>query len=148
MRVAWELQDMTSPKTPEQLAGAIESLVASYIDEVRRSAQEAVDRSLSRAPTKTRPARRGPGGDAEMGHPARRRSAEELGELCEALYESVCARPGEAMSVFADEAGLPVRALRRPMSKLKREGRVRSVGERNMTRYFPAVGRRSRSSDF
>jgi hypothetical protein len=29
--------------------------------------------------------------------------------------------------------------LQKPMTKLRTDGRVRTVGERNMTRYFPAV---------
>jgi hypothetical protein len=39
--------------------------------------------------------------------------------------------------------GETVQTLQRPMAKLKAEGRVRSVGERHLTRYFPAVGRAS-----
>jgi len=50
------------------------------------------------------------------------------------------------MVVFADEAGVAARALERPMAKLKAEGRVRSVGQRNLTRYFPAVVRPSTSA--
>jgi|GEM_PF-7074870 len=37
---------MVSPKTPEQLADAIETVVASYLDEARRNVQHAVERSL------------------------------------------------------------------------------------------------------
>jgi hypothetical protein len=40
---------MRTASTSEQLANAIESLIASYIDEVRQAAQHAVERSLSRA---------------------------------------------------------------------------------------------------
>lgn len=144
---AWDLGRMKPPKTPEQLAVAIESLLGSYVDEVHRAAQQAVDHAFSRATVRTRPARRAQGSGERAGSPSKRRSADDLAELCEKLYELVCARPGEGMAVFIEETGLPLRALQRPMSKLKAEGRVRSAGERNMMRYFPAVGRRTRSAD-
>lgn len=139
---------MKSPKTPEQLADAIESLVASYVDDMRRTVQEAVERSFSKRGPTTRSSRGGHGRDtADAGRPAKRRTTEELGELSEKLYDLVCARPGEAMTIFAEQIGLPLISLHRPMSKLKAEGRVRSVGERNLTRYFPVVGRRSKNAD-
>lgn len=138
---------MKTPKTPEQLANAIESLVASYVDDVRRTVQEAVMRSFLKPGPAPRSARGRHVRDADAGRLAKRRTAEELGELCEKLYGLVCARPGEAMTVFAEQIGLPLISLHLPMSKLKAEGRVRSVGERNLTRYFPVVGRRSKNAD-
>jgi len=51
----------------------------------------------------------------------------------------VRARPGESMTTLAEEMGMPMSALQRPMAKLRTEGRVRSVGQRHLTRYFPAV---------
>jgi len=50
------------------------------------------------------------------------------------------------MAAFANEVGVEVRQLQRPMSKLKADGRIRSVGQRNTTRYFPAVARAARSA--
>lgn len=138
---------MTPPKTPQQLADAIEYLVASHIDEVRRAAQRAIDRSFPSPTAGTRPESRKAAHKTRKRRSAKRRSAEELGELCEKLYELVCSQPGESMTTFSDASGIAVRALHRPMSKLKAEGRIRSVGERNLTRYFPAVGRRSKSAD-
>ena len=138
---------MKPPSSPEQLADAIESLVAAYVDEVRRAAREAIDRSLSMPAAMPKSRRSARTRSDRGGSSGKRRSAEELAEICEALHGLVCARPGEGLSAFADEMGLPLRALQRPMSKLKRDGRVRSVGERNMTRYFPAIGRRSRNAN-
>ena len=43
------------------------------------------------------------------------------------------------MQTLAREMSLTSELLYLPMSKLKAEGRVRSVGERNYTRYFPGV---------
>jgi len=140
---------MASPKTPttsDQLARSISDLVTAYVDDARRSAHEALDEAFSaalapngRAVQKRRstPSR---GGAA----PSRRRSADEISELEERLLAVVCARPGESMTAFSEELGHPVRGLQRPMAKLRAEGRVRCVGERNMARYFPAVGRRSK----
>jgi hypothetical protein len=50
------------------------------------------------------------------------------------------------MTMFASELEMSVRELNRPMSRLKREGRVRSVGQRHLMRYFPAVGRKATSA--
>jgi DNA-binding NtrC family response regulator len=132
---------MKIPSTPEQLANAIESLVASYMDEVRLAAQRAVERSLScgvaaRAPSSSK------GSDTRRvasRSATKRRSQTELDEACEQLCKLVRARPGESMVTLAEEMGMPMSALQRPMAKLRTEGRVRSVGERHLTRYFPAV---------
>jgi len=55
----------------------------------------------------------------------------------ERLYQVVCTNPGEAMAVLAREVGASARELQRPMALLKQAGRVRSVGQRSSTRYFP-----------
>lgn len=136
---------MASPKTPQELAQAIEDLVSNYINEGSRSAAMAVKRSFSKSvATGTRSTRSRLASADKVSEPRKRRSAEELAELCEKLYKLICAHPGESMSLFAIELDLSVRDLQRPTSKLKAEGRIRSAGERNMTRYFPTVGRRSR----
>jgi hypothetical protein len=46
---------------------------------------------------------------------------------------------------LADELGCTVRELQRPMAKLRAQGRIRSVGQRNLMRYFPAVTRAAKS---
>jgi hypothetical protein len=132
---------MKPPGTPEQLADAIESLVASYMDEVRLAAQRAVERSLtrgavSRPPSKVSDARR-----AAPRSRTARRSRTELDEACEELCKLVRARPGESMVTLAGAMGMPMSTLQGPMAKLRADGRVRSVGERHLTRYFPAVVR-------
>lgn len=137
---------MTSPKTPQQLADAIEAVVGSYLDEVRRAVQLAVESSLSRGAATTR---RGKTKDvrADQQRAAKtRRSAGALDELCDKLHQCVCARPGELTTVLANELGCTVRDLQRPMAKLRAQGRIRSVGQRNLMRYFPAVMRASKSA--
>lgn len=133
---------MKNPGSTEQLADAIESLVLSYMDEVRVAAQRAVERSLTRAAA-ARPAR-SPSKGSDIGRVAARsatprRSQTELDEVCEELCKRVRARPGESMLTLAEEMGVPMSALWRPMARLRADGRVRSVGERHLMRYFPAV---------
>jgi hypothetical protein len=60
-----------------------------------------------------------------------------MAAVSEKLYRAVCARPGETMAVLAADLDAPVLGLQRPMMHLKQAGQVRSVGQRNMTRYFP-----------
>jgi hypothetical protein len=136
---------MTSPKTPQQLADAIETVVASYLDEVRRTVQLAVERSLSRAASTAKPAKSRVDHSTQQLSTKTRRSSGALDELCDKLHQCVCARPGESSAVFADELGCAVRDLQRPMAKLKAQGRIRCAGQRNLMRYFPAVTRTSKS---
>ncbi len=64
-----------------------------------------------------------------------------MAALGERLHEAVCAQPGETMSVLGPALGKSRRELNRPMTALKRSGRVRSVGQRHQTRYYPSVVR-------
>jgi predicted HTH transcriptional regulator len=131
---------MENPRTPEELATQIEALVAGYVDEVRRFARQAVERGL--AP--------GAGSTSKPSTPSKssakrkrtnngRRSLAELEELSEALCALIHERPGESMATFAAELDVSIRGMRRPAKMLKRAGRIRSVGERQWTRYFPTV---------
>jgi hypothetical protein len=138
---------MKSPSTPEQLANAIESLVASYMNEVRLVAQHALERSWA-GPTV---ASSGPKSRVHRAAPrkpsTKRRSGGELDEICERLYKLVRARPGESAATLGADMGETAQTLQRPMTRLKAEGRVRSVGERHLTRYFPAAARASSGKD-
>jgi hypothetical protein len=140
---------MRSPKTPQQLAQAIEALVGSYVDEARRIAQVALNEAFARTSGRGRKLSKAPRGvrTREEAGSGKRRSTGQIAEVQEQLYHAVCAGPGESMAVFAEVTGLPVRALQRPMSRLRADGRVRCVGERTMARYFPALGRRPRNAD-
>ena len=55
----------------------------------------------------------------------------------ERLCDAVRANAGETITVIAAHLGETPRALHRPMAHLKRSGRVRSAGQRHLTRYFP-----------
>ncbi len=140
------MRSAKTPSTPDQLARSIGELVTAYVDEARLVAHVALDEAFSKARAangRAAPRRRSIPSESAAG-PSRRRSADEIAELEERLLALVCARPGESMTAFSEELGHPVRSLQRPMSKLRAEGRVRCVGERNMARYFPSVGRRSK----
>jgi predicted transcriptional regulator len=140
---------MGSLKNEQHLAAAIENLVDEYISALRVTAEFAIHQAFSKSKTSRRPKTRGAetsAGSKRISVSARR-PAEVMAELSERLYAEVSARSGESMAVYADAVGVSVRELHRPMSKLKAEGRVRSVGERNATRYFVALGRRSRGSE-
>jgi len=84
----------------------------------------------SRAPSKS-PLRR------SSRAPAPRRSPEEMAAIGERLYEAIRLHPGETMAVIAPAVGATPRALNRPATTLRRQGRVRSIGQRQYTRYFP-----------
>jgi hypothetical protein len=68
-----------------------------------------------------------------------RRTPTEMAAVVERLYQAVCSKPGESKAVLAAEMRIPARELDRPMELLRRDGKVRSVGRRHLTRYFPLV---------
>lgn len=111
----------------------IEELVREHVAVLRRTATAAVERAFSRAA----------GGKAKGGRVTaaremgQRRAPEELAALGERLYAAICAQPGAAMATLATALGATPRELNRPATQLRRAGRVRSVGQRHATRYFP-----------
>lgn len=60
--------------------------------------------------------------------------------LAERFYAVVCRMPGEPMATLAPQVGASPRALQVAVGRLKRAGRVRAVGQRQGTRYFPMAG--------
>lgn len=57
--------------------------------------------------------------------------------LGERFYAALCRSPGETMTTLAPQVGASPRALQVAVARLKRAGRVRAVGQRQGTRYFP-----------
>lgn len=47
------------------------------------------------------------------------------------------------MTTLAAAVGASARELSRPVQLLKRSGRIRSVGQRQATRYFPIASKRA-----
>ncbi len=137
---------MTKTMNHGDLAQGIEHLVRDYISTIRIAAEGAVERAVA--------ASVGGGGAApsakkrlksaapSSGRGARRPS-DEIGALSERFYETLCQSPGEMMSVLGPMVGATARELNRPMLLLKRAGRIRSVGTKHATRYFPMAQRSS-----
>ena len=131
---------MKTPNSTVELGDAIESLVASYMESVRDAAQQAVGRALaSHLASKRRSSPATSTTSATSRSATARRTATEVEEVCDTLCERVRGQPGASMVELAEQMGVDVRSLQRPMSKLKAAGRVRSVGQRHLTRYYPAV---------
>jgi hypothetical protein len=130
----------TSTETLKQkIENAVEQVVREHLVAVEAAVTAAVREGLRRA---TRPASNPPAAGAgspprRRRSPSQRRSREEMAQLEERLYSAICAHPGETMAVLAPAIGLSARELSRPATLLRRSGRVRSVGQRHFTRYFP-----------
>jgi len=133
---------MKTPNSTMELADAIEALITSYVNSVRDCAQQAVERAIAKSAAPTRrssPAARRPTTPSRP--TTARRTPTELQEVCDALCEHVRAQPGASMAELAEQMGAGRRSLQSPMEKLRAAGRVRSVGQRHMTRYYPSVVR-------
>lgn len=120
-------------KNIEELETQIETLVREHIAACQLAAATALERAFGSAPRRTRSRRRATPEAATSG----RRTAEEMAELGERLYEAVRDNPGKGMTVLMAQVGGTARELHRPMMLLKRAGRIRSVGQRHQMRYFP-----------
>lgn len=126
---------MAKTTSNEELGERIERLVQEHIAASRAAAQDAVARAFaSAAPA---PARARARQQVMPSTTGKRRTPAEMAALAEQLFQAVCAKPGETMMVLAADVGTSARELHRPMSLLKRDGRVRSVGATSFTRYFP-----------
>ena len=122
-----------------ELALAIESLIGSYLDDVRVAAQQAV----TRATGTTKGPRAGIDKRVTLATSERRsrRTAATLVETCDTLCYAIRANPGASIAMLAEKMGAKSIDLQRPMAKLKLAGRVRILGHRRLTRYYPAVVR-------
>lgn len=130
---------MTNTTNSQALCKRIEHLIEEYISATRVAARGAVDRAFASATTPSPGPSRAQAATSERQRTGARRAADEIGALCERLYEAVCRTPGETMTVLAPSVGATARELNRPMLRLKAAGRIRSVGTRHATRYFPMV---------
>jgi DNA invertase Pin-like site-specific DNA recombinase len=126
----------TSSKSLEQkIESAVESLVREHLAALEATATDAVRAGFRRAAASG--STRGRAATPRRRRQGRRRTREEIAALEERLYEAICAHPGETMAVIAEAVGVSARELNRPATVLRRTGRVRSVGRRQYTRYFP-----------
>lgn len=72
-----------------------------------------------------------------------RRNSEEISALSSRLLEVVRADPGQPMSVLAPRLGVQAAALQVPVARLKSAKQLKTVGQRNFTRYFPVAQERA-----
>jgi hypothetical protein len=126
----------TSTESLERkIESVVERLVREHLTAVEAASTAAVREGFRRA---MRPS--SAMGPASRRAPSQRRPREVVAKLEEQLYQAVCAQPGETMTVLAQAVGSTPRALNRPATLLRLSGRVRSVGQRQSTRYFPLGG--------
>jgi hypothetical protein len=128
---------MTTMSTGWDLGERIEQLVREHMEASHKAAQAAIERAFASAAKSSVRVRATvsapkPGGT--------KRPSADIAALGERLYRAVCAKPGETIAVLAPMAGASARELHRPMTLLRRAGRVRAVGKRHMTHYFPMAG--------
>jgi len=126
---------MTNTNSYEDLGKRIERLVAEHLAASRRAAQDALERAF--APAVGVPA--APSRQSRSTEVGKRRASADVAALGERFYRAVCSKPGETMTVLAPEVGASARELHLPVMLLRRAGRVRAVGHRSSTRYFPLM---------
>ncbi len=132
------------PTLPAHLAALeaeLEAVVVRHLEAYEASAQEAVARAFRAATVGRSTAAharrtRRPQSKARRAS-APKRSAEKLAALVTQLESLVVAEPGRTMRELSIELGVAATALAVPMRQLKRMGRVRRVGSRQFTRYYP-----------
>ena len=123
-------------KNSADLTAQIENLVQAHLAAIRAEAAAAVARAFTEPTGSPGPRKRRM---AAVTPTAPRRSREEIERLSDALLKFVEKKPGTMMATMAPQLGMAPRALQRPMELLKKAGRVRSVGQRGPTRYFPVA---------
>ena len=126
---------MTNTNSKQDLGERIERMVAEHIAASRKAAQDAVLRAFTAAAAVKAGA--APRVKSSRGQNQKRRGSAEVAALGERFYRVVCARPGETMTALCADVGASARELQRSVSLLRQSGRVRTVGNRSLMRYFP-----------
>ena len=120
------------------LEASVEALIRQQVATFEAQLRETLGRRLSSAgnvPSR-RKAARSRASPRRSSAPTPRRSPEELMALAERFFSAVDTAPGETMATLAAVLGSGAKELERPVLRLKREGRIKTVGERNRTRYY------------
>ena len=121
-------------KTNLELNQQIEQLIQNHIAEIRSAAEQAVARAFTNAfNSSKRSSPKKNCGSADVP----KRSKQEILDIGEKLCAAVGENPGETMAVLSGKIGLSPKELHLPMVKLKKSNRVKSIGHRNFTRYYP-----------
>lgn len=128
----------------QDLSKQIEQVVHDHITASHKAACAALGRAF--ATSVSAPAKPRRSSDPGPGERSQRRVPAEMAALSERLCQAVCSKPGESMAVLAADVGATPRELNRPMLHLKHAGKIRSVGQRHLTRYFPLASNASESA--
>jgi hypothetical protein len=129
---------MTNTNSSEDLSRGIERLVREHIAAIHAAARAAVEQAFESA--RTAPVR---AARAARTAENKKRPSADIAALGERFYRAVCSKPGETMTVLAVDIGVSARELHRSVTLLRRRGRVRAIGSRHLTRYFPLNGEAS-----
>jgi hypothetical protein len=127
----------------QKLEQQIGAAVAAYLEASQAAARAAMERAFRSAPSAPSRAAKAPVGNRRSGA---KRNPAEMERLSDSLEQAVRARPGETMKTYADELGATPRQLQVPAARLKRTGRVRTVGQRQFTRYYPTTTKSQREA--
>jgi hypothetical protein len=128
---------MSTEASIETLEMRIEQLVREHVAAIRAAATTAVARALAEP---VRGSSKATGPRASSRRPSRqRRSGQEIAELGERLVQAIEATPGATMSTLSAQVGATPRELAIAVKHLRRQDRVRTVGQRQHTKYFPAA---------
>ena len=122
----------------QRLQDRIESAIHDYLQESRAKVTATLERAFgaaARTPTVQRT--KSPSRTSGAAAHGKRRTASELEALSEQLYEAIAASPGEGMVSLSERLGVPGRQLQRVVARLRGDGRIRTVGTRQLMRYFP-----------
>jgi len=120
-----------------QIEERINAMVGDVLVLIRRATTDAINNVLS-GTTAASVARPEPKpGKRRVSQPRARRSPEELSALCERLYQKIDEHPGQGMAVYAEVLAVATRDLGVVAKRLKKVGRVRTLGQRDRMRYFP-----------
>lgn len=130
--------------TFRELHQQLESLLRMHLDAQRAALVAVVEsayasstpRSLRRSEARAKSPGERAASRATQGKRERRPDT-EIAALAERLCAAVEAEPGVGMTRLAAHLGMSPRDLDRPMTRLKFERRVRTVGRYQSMRYFP-----------
>lgn len=146
MAARCEVGGMRTKTSTEIFEERIEQLVREQVAAIRARVETAMARGFGEpavqaskegTPQTKRPARR---------PPSRRRTPQEVADLAERLCAAVHAQPGETMRHMASQVGATPGELSIAADRLRSQGRVRTVGQRQHTRYFPTAPAPARAS--
>lgn len=129
---------MKNVKNLEELESTIEDLVSGFIEETRRTVREAVERAAHKTASDIKYKQSAKPTCKRT--PKKVRNSKDIEKIAEQLCALIRTHPGEHIQVFVEALGLTPKQLYRPMSKLRADGRVRCIGERNQVRYYPGLG--------